>query len=660
MLFRSFACLSTVSGVASLTGDAARDFTDPSIDPISGKPKNFGVVRVPDGQSQSGNSNPDVGVPQQLPAGTISGWDIKAIFFQYDDIEDELLIGVDCFGVCGDADGDGREGVASAELAALGGQDLPGLAQGEGIALVLDFDLNVADVLPSFLPNLLVPFDFVIGVPAGQPADSAANPMPGQVAYLPCSRGKTGNQVLNQANCFGVYDYQDTTAVNIAQRFLGPATLAATGEQWVVGGANPLVRDINPNPSLARPDIEWVIEKVTELRELKGATFTRSNKEPWTVLMQAFAGSFLDAGVGEDYLPSQTDYIEISFPCLELDACDVCLGNGDTCLDCAGVPNGPNVYDACDVCGGDGSTCWDCARVSNGAGSYDICDVCNGDGTSCLDCLGQPNGPAVYDRCDVCDGQDNTCFDCAGIVNGPTTYDVCDVCGGDGSTCDDCLGVPNGPNVYDRCDVCAGDDSTCLDCAGTPNGAAVYDMCDICNGNNDMCGDCLGVPNGPAVYDICNVCGGDGSSCFDCAQVPLGTCEYDACDVCCGDGTTCLDCADVPFGTCKYDSCGVCCGDGSSCVCLTIHKCPTTEVDHALLEWTLIATQDKIESTIDILEAIKEELCRYDVNRGNLASDIASYLEVSNSFRDILDNFIYVSLYFKDSLDEVWDTLPDN
>merc|ERR1712169_91402 len=210
-------------------------------------------------------------------------------------------------------------------------------------------------------------------------------------------------------------------------------------------------------------------------------------------------------------------------------------------------------------------------------------------------------GPAVYDRCDVCDGQDNTCFDCAGIVNGPTTYDVCDVCGGDGSTCDDCLGVPNGPNVYDRC---------------------------------DMCGDCLGVPSGPAVYDICNVCGGDGSSCFDCAQVPLGTC--------------------------KYDACGVCCGDGSSCVCLTIHKCPTTEVDHALLEWTLIATQDKIESTIDILEAIKEELCRYDVNRGNLASDIASYLEVSNSFRDILDNFIYVSLYFKDSLDEVWDTLPDN
>jgi hypothetical protein len=126
----------------------------------------------------------------------------------------------------------------------------------------------------------------------------------------------------------------------------------------------------------------------------------------------------------------------------------------------------------------------------------------------------------------------------------------------------------------------------------------------------------------------------------------------DACDVCCGDGTTCLDCADTPFGTCKYDNCGVCCGDGSSCVCLKIHECPTVEVDHALLEWTLVATIDRIEHTVDVLEGIKAELCRYDVNRGNLAADIAGYLGIANEFKDILDNTVYIQVWFRTVVEE--------
>jgi len=634
---------STVDAVVRLTGDAAVDFADTSIDPRNNRPRNFGVVRILDGNADFGAENPDVGVPQQLPPGTLSGWDIRAIFFQYDDIEDELLIGVDCYGVCGDADGDGDPGSASPELRALGGQDLPDLARGEGIALVLDFDLNVADVLPSFVPNLLVPFDFVIGVPAGQPAEAVAGATGDQVSTLPCTRGQTQNNLLNMANCLGVYEYQDTTAVNIARRFLRPAQ---------IDGMNWPVRNANPNPSPARPDLEWVIGRITDLRARKGAAFTRSNREPWTVLMQAFAGSFLDAGIGEDYLPSQTDFIEISFPCLELDLCDVCLGDSSTCLDCAGIPNGPNVYDVCDVCGGDGSTCLDCAGNPNGPAVYDQCDVCAGDDSTCLDCAGVINGPAVYDVCDVCQGDASTCLDCFGVPNGPAVYDQCDVCGGDSSTCLDCRNVPNGGAVYDLCDVCAGDSSTCLDCASVPNGPSVYDVCDVCNGDASTCLDCLGVPNGGAVYDICDVCAGDGTTCDDCAGVPNGTCEYDACDVCCGDGTTCLDCADVPFGTCKYDNCGVCCGDGSSCVCLKIHECPTPEVDHALLEWTLVATIDRIEHTVDVLEGIQAELCKYDVSRGNLASDIAGFLEVSNEFRAVLDNFVYVSVFFSDTIGE--------
>jgi hypothetical protein len=637
------AAVVSVNAVAELTGDAAKDFTDTRFDAVSGRPKNFGVVRV-----QDGTDSPDVGVPGQFPRGTISGWDIRAIFFQYDDLKDELLIGVDCFGVCGDADGDGDAGGASPTLRSLGGQDLPDLARGEGFAIVLDFDLNVADVLPSFQPTVLAPFDFVIGVPAGQPADAVEVAMPGQVEVLPCSKGRLDNDLLNMANCFGVYEYQNTVAVNIARRFLREA---------IIDGAKWPTRNGNPNPVPARPDLEWTIGRIIDLRARKGAAFNRSNREPWNVLMQAFSGSFLDAGVGEDYLPSQTDFVEVSFPCLELDQCDVCLGDNNTCLDCAGTPNGSCVYDQCDVCCGDNRSCRDCAGTPNGSRVYDVCDVCGGNGSTCRDCRGTSNGSATYDVCDICNGNGSTCLDCRGVPNGPTRYDVCDVCGGDSSTCRDCAGTPNGSRVYDRCDVCGGNSSTCLDCLGLPNGRAVYDVCDVCNGDGSSCSDCIGVPNGSALYDICDVCNGDGSTCDDCAGVSNGSCTYDACDVCCGDGTTCLDCADTPFGTCKYDNCGVCCGDGSSCVCLKIHECPTVEVDHALLEWSLVATIDRIEHTVDVLEGIKSELCRYDVNRGNLASDIAGYLGIANEFRDILDNFVYVSIWFKETLEEAIETV---
>ena len=39
------------------------------------------------------------------------------------------------------------------------------------------------------------------------------------------------------------------------------------------------------------------------------------------------------------------------------DACGVCDGDGSSCADCAGTPNGNAVEDDCGVCGGDGSSC---------------------------------------------------------------------------------------------------------------------------------------------------------------------------------------------------------------------------------------------------------------------------------------------------------------
>jgi hypothetical protein len=252
---------------------------------------------------------------------------------------DQLNIGIDCFGICGDADGDGDAGRTSATLAMIGGLDLPNLAGTESFVIAIDLNLDVADVLPSFVPNLIVPFDYIIGVPGGQPADAEANPMPGsmEVPFIPCSVGATGNDLFGMRLCFGLYNYQLTAAVPLARRMLSPAT-DSNGTVWPTNNYNPT--NALDWPTQSQPDLEWAIGQVANLRATKGAGFTRSNKEPWSLLIQAFSGSFQDAGIGEDYVPSQTDYDDIQFPCLELDACDVCLGDNSTCLDCAGVPNG--------------------------------------------------------------------------------------------------------------------------------------------------------------------------------------------------------------------------------------------------------------------------------------------------------------------------------
>jgi hypothetical protein len=59
---------------------------------------------------------------------------------------------------------------------------------------------------------------------------------------------------------------------------------------------------------------------------------------------------------------------------------------------------------------------------------------------------------------------------------------------------------------------------------------------------------------------------------------------------------------------------------------------------------------DKIHHTRDVLQGIQEELCRYNPELGLLAPEIAGYLETANEFREILDNFAYVNLWFYGAL----------
>lgn len=68
------------------------------------------------------------------------------------------------------------------------------------------------------------------------------------------------------------------------------------------------------------------------------------------------------------------------------DACGICGGNGSSCADCAGIPNGNTVIDQCGICGGDGKSCLDCSGTPFGIAKADTCGVCNGDNSTCLGC----------------------------------------------------------------------------------------------------------------------------------------------------------------------------------------------------------------------------------------------------------------------------------
>mmetsp|Transcript_7135 Transcript_7135/g.22837 ORF Transcript_7135/g.22837 Transcript_7135/m.22837 type:complete len:655 (-) Transcript_7135:46-2010(-) len=646
-MYRSLVLLCGVSLTAAVrfTGDVVQDFTkDTAVNPATGKPYNANVVTVSDGVRSAAcdnNACPDVGVPMGFCSGGVcpdSGFDIRSIYFQYDPDQDTIDIGIDCFGICGDADGDGDPSSAGPRLVVMGGNDAANFAGSETVSIALDFDMDVAETLPSLATGLNVPWDFVIGYPRSYDSRGGER--------LPCEEDTEAGDAdhASASKCFGLYEYASDRAAS-ADGSEGQAAHAfGSPVEWNV-------EDRNPNPDAVRPGLEWRINDVSGLQSRTGSS-PASPTEPWVMLGQAYAGSTEDGSIGADWLPSAGDFFQVDFPCLEFDLCGVCLGDNSTCADCAGVPNGDAELDVCGVCNGDGDTCDDCLGVAAGTATYDECGVCAGDSSSCRDCAGELFGSSVEDACGVCNGDSTECEDCNGIANGGAMYDVCDVCDGDGSSCLDCAGVPNGPAMVDECGVCNGDNTECADCLGTPNGPATYDVCDVCVGDGLSCLDCNGIPNGPAIYDACDVCDGDSSVCIDCEGVANGGAEIDECGICGGDGTSCVDCAGVVNGTAMYDPCGVCEGDGSDCLCLKLNGCDVSEVDHALLEWSVVATTERIDHSISVLEGLKEELCHYDVKRGNLQEDIATYLNTANEFRDVLDNFAYVQMHFKESLDE--------
>jgi hypothetical protein len=298
------------------------------------------------------------------------------------------------------------------------------------------------------------------------------------------------------------------------------------------------------------------------------------------------------------------------------------------------VPNGQAALDRCGVCCAEPEDMCtsDCTGAWGGTVQLDACDLCAGNNDTCIDCNGVPYGTAQIDQCGVCTANPCTA-DCNGVYGGTDVMDVCNICGGDG-VCRDAVRVsidlPTG-----GADFCVDaillsvrtavakaanvsvqyvDVLTCATVSSTATATMAFELqvetgtvrrllevanaeptamqrqlqtsalmsslaAGVAAGTGTDAGalsvgapvtlaiDCLGVTGGLAEVDACNVCGGTNSTCMDCASVPFGLAKQDKCGECDNStATDCtLDCYGVWGGGATKDGCLVCGGDNSSC-----------------------------------------------------------------------------------------------
>jgi hypothetical protein len=233
------------SDTLAMTGDVEKDFTLGAPDYKLRK----GVIKINDAALTGGQTpveSPDVGLPPG-PAwsGRLSGWDIKNIYVQLDFDSGAFHFGINCFGVCGDADGNGdaNGGVGRADSGRRHGQS--GLCSLESVAIGLDLGGPGATLKGDGV------MDFVFGYPSGA-ADGSER--------FPCG-------VRFDISCFGLYFYQEGKADQPGQRFVWTTDPYRTFSANLLPSLQASVVDNNSKPSLARPDLEWTINNFNgELR----------------------------------------------------------------------------------------------------------------------------------------------------------------------------------------------------------------------------------------------------------------------------------------------------------------------------------------------------------------------------------------------------------
>lgn len=232
-----------INAAPTFTGDAAADFA------------NTNAVRFDDLTNDVGLPAPD------FPADAVSGWDMQAVYLEYDPATDILYVGIDCVVICGDADGDGDPNSTGDILGkpvgegGLGGEDVADWGRGESFGMLIDTNNNFDGTDGDF--------EVVVGI---RNRDTIAEF--GAFAYT----GRIGGQLRN------------------------------TG--W---GTDPLPNAVElfASPSSSAPDLEFTIADFSTLPGFDGGDVLRYK-------VHVAMGSIVDDGIGEDFAPDQQEPVEIT------------------------------------------------------------------------------------------------------------------------------------------------------------------------------------------------------------------------------------------------------------------------------------------------------------------------------------------------------------
>ena len=215
----------------------------------------------------------DVALPPGWTLGA-SGWDMNKIHLVYDPVNDTLYVGIDTFGIFGDADGNGNPGSTSAQLAARGGVDLPNLTGSEQFTMM--FDVNPLNGFNA---------DFVAGVSSSSSSSIAT--------------------------------------FNLYQGASGPLDNLAYGP--VVAGG---LVSLHANPSAANPDLEFSISNFTQTLGINASDGFNFN---------IYAGSASDSGIGDDTLVPLGQSVHVSLVNDVTDSFTYTIDDGNGGVDTATV-----------------------------------------------------------------------------------------------------------------------------------------------------------------------------------------------------------------------------------------------------------------------------------------------------------------------------------
>jgi hypothetical protein len=226
--------------VIHFSGNVENDFAN-------GTPRVGVVVSSPDPNTGLPDPN-DVGQSKWMTdKGWITGWNIKDIRFHYDAPSDNLYVGVNFFGIAGDADGNGNPGTADPLTSRSMGVDEVSLGGKESIAVALDINNDGK-------------YDVVAGVPAEK------------------STGATGSSQFQVAK-------YDSNSSGIPYSF-GEALVDHNG-------------GLAFDPSAEAPDFEFLVKNFSKLPGMPEGAFEWGNGFG----VGAFAGTNKDIVAGEDSIP---------------------------------------------------------------------------------------------------------------------------------------------------------------------------------------------------------------------------------------------------------------------------------------------------------------------------------------------------------------------